>query len=128
MAQKLKRSINMGFRVNEDEKFFIDRKMEAAGYTNFRQFMLNHLVRDRIVKVDMAGVTEMNALLRNISGNINQIAARANSTGRVYDADLAEIKERQGEIWERQNAVIGKINKLAEGKSIEERGTETSHD
>ena len=116
MPQKLNRSINMGFRVNEDEKYFIDKKMEAAGYRNFRTFMLNHIVRDEIVKVDLAGVTEMNALLRNISNNINQIAERANSTGRVYDADLAEIKAKQAEIWERQNAILGKINKLAERK------------
>jgi hypothetical protein len=114
--QKLKRDINMGFRVNEDEKFFIDRKMEAAGFTNFRQFMLHHIVRDEIVKVDMAGITEMNALLRNISNNVNQIAARCNSTGHVYDADLAEIKSRQSEIWEQQNAILSKINRLAEGK------------
>jgi hypothetical protein len=108
----------MGFRVNADEKFFIDKKMETAGFTNFRQFMLHHIVRDEIVKLDLAGVTEMNALLRNISNNVNQIAARANSTGRVYDADIAEIKAKQTEIWEQQNAILGKINKLAEGKKI----------
>lgn len=114
--QNLARTINMGFRVNEDEKYFIDKKMEAAGWSNFRTFVLNHLVRDEIVTVDLSGVTEMNKLLRNISNNINQIAARVNSTGRVYDADLTEIKQRQAEIWERQNAVLGKINKLVEGK------------
>jgi hypothetical protein len=114
--QKLSRTINMGFRVNEDEKFFIDRKMAAAGWDNFREFMLHHIVRDEIVKVDLAGVTEMNHLLRNISNNINQIAARANSTGRVYDADITEVKAKQAEIWERQNVLLGKINKLVEGK------------
>jgi len=116
MAQKLKRCINMGFRVNEDEKYFIDKKMEAAGWNNFRAFMIHHLVRDEIVTVDLSGVTEMNKLLRNISNNINQIAARANATGRVYEDDIAEIKQRQAEIWEQQNAFIGKINKAVEGK------------
>jgi hypothetical protein len=114
--QKLKRTINMGFRVDEDEKYFIDKKMERAGFTNFRQFMLHHIVRDEIVRVDMAGVSEMNTLLRNISNNVNQLAARANSTGRVYDADITEVKVKQAEIWEQQNILLGKINKLAEGK------------
>ena len=41
MAQKLKRNINMGFRVNEDEKYFIEKRMEAAGWTNFRNFVLH---------------------------------------------------------------------------------------
>jgi hypothetical protein len=114
MAQKLNRSINMGFRVNEDEKYFIEKKMEAAGWTNFRSFVLNHLVRGEIVKLDITEIREMNTLLRNISNNINQIAARANSTGRIYEADIAEIQARQAEIWERQNIIIAAITKMTE--------------
>ena len=114
MAQKLKRSINMGFRVNEDEKYFIEKKMEAAGWTNFRSFVLNHIVRDGIIKLDIAEVREMNTLLRNISNNINQIAARANSTNRIYEADMTEIQARQTELWEQQNKIIGAITKMTE--------------
>ena len=114
MAQKLKRSINMGFRVNEDEKCFIEKKMEAAGWTNFRSFVLNSLVRGEIVKLDLTEIREMNMLLRNISNNINQIAARTNSTNRVYGADIAEIQARQSELWEQQNKIIGAITKMTE--------------
>ena len=114
MAQKLNRSINMGFRVNEDEKYFIEEKMKAAGWTNFRSFVLNHIVRGGIIKLDLSEIREMNTLLRNISNNINQIAARANSTGRVYEADLTEIQVRQSEIWERQNRIIAAITKMTE--------------
>jgi len=67
MPQKLKRSINMGFRVNEDEKYFIERKMELAGWTNFRSFVLNSLVRGDIIKLDLTEIREMNTLLRNVS-------------------------------------------------------------
>ena len=114
MAQKLNRSINMGFRVNADEKYFIEQKMKAAGWTNFRSFVLNHIVRGGIIKLDIVEIREMNTLLRNISNNINQIAARANFTGRVYEADLAEIKAKQAEIWERQNEIIAAITKMTE--------------
>ena len=114
MAQKLKRSINMGFRVNEDEKYFIEKKMEAAGWTNFRSFVLNSLVRGEIIKLDLTEIREMNILLRNISNNVNQIAARANSTNRVYEADIAEIQTRQAELWEQQNKIIGAITKMTE--------------
>ena len=116
MAQKLKRSINMGVRVNEDEKYFIEQKMKAAGWDNFRSFVLNHLVRDKIVKLDLAEIREMNTLLRNVSNNINQIAARANATGNVYSADIADVQARQGELWEQQNKLIGAITKFTEGK------------
>ena len=114
MAQKLKRGINMSFRVNEDEKYFIEKKMEAAGWTNFRCFVLHSLVRGEIVKLDLTEIREMNMLLRNISNNINQIAARANSTSRVYEADIAEIQARQSELWEQQNKIIGAITKMTE--------------
>ena len=116
MPQKLKRSINMGFRVNEDEKYFIEKKMEAAGWTNFRSFVLNSLVRGEIVKLDLAEIREMNTLLRNASNNINQIAARANATNRVYDADISEIQARQTVLWEQQNKIIAAITKITEGK------------
>jgi hypothetical protein len=118
MSQKLNRSINMGFRVNADEKYFIEMKMKAAGWTNFRSFVLHHIVRGAIIKLDLAEIREMNMLLRNISNNMNQIAARANSTGHVYGTDLAEIQARQAEIWERQNMIIAAITKMAEGGKV----------
>ena len=114
MAQKLKRSINMGFRVNEDEKFFIEKKMEAAGGSNFRSFVLNSLVRGEIIKLDLAEIREMNTLLRNVSNNINQISARVNSTNHVYDADITEIQARQSELWAQQNKIISVITKMTE--------------
>jgi hypothetical protein len=116
MPQKLKRNINMGFRVNEDEKYFIEKKMEAAGWKNFRSFVLNHLVRGEIVKLDLTEIREMNTLLRNASNNINQIAARANATSRIYEADISEIQARQSELWEQQNKIIAAITKMTEGK------------
>jgi hypothetical protein len=115
MAQKLKRGINMGFRVNEDEKYFIDKKMEMAGWKNFRSFVLNSLINGEIIKLDLAEIREMNMLLRNISNNINQIAARANSSIRIYDADITEIRERQSSLWEQQNKIIAAITKMTEG-------------
>jgi len=114
MPQKLKRNIDMGFRVSEDEKYFIEEKMKLAGWNNFRSFVLHHLVRGGIIKLDLSEIREMNTLLRNISNNINQIAARANSTGRVYEADLTEIQVRQSEIWQRQNKIIAAITKMTE--------------
>jgi hypothetical protein len=114
MAQKLNRSINMGFRVNEDEKHFIEKKMELAGWKNFRSFVLNHLVRGEIIKLDLAEIREMNMLLRNISNNINQIAVRANSTNRVYETDIADIQAKQTALWEQQNKIIGAITKMTE--------------
>jgi hypothetical protein len=116
MSQKLKRSINMGFRVNEDEKYFIGKKMELAGWTNFRSFVLNSLVRGEIIKLDLAEIREMNTLLRNVSNNINQIAMRVNSTSNIYITDIADIQEKQALLWEQQNKIIAAVMKVTEAR------------
>jgi hypothetical protein len=64
----------------------------------------------------LAEIREMNTLLRNVSNNINQIAARANATGNVYAADIVEIQARQDELWEQQNRIIGAVTKMTEGR------------
>jgi hypothetical protein len=58
----------------------------------------------------------MITLLRNVSNNINQIAARANSTNRVYETDIADIQTQQSMLWEQQNKIIAAITKMTEGK------------
>ena len=42
----------------------------------------------------------MAAAVSRIASNINQICRRINSTRHFYDADVAELKARQAEIWE----------------------------
>lgn len=43
---------------------------------------------------------EIHRLMTTIANNVNQIAVRANSTGKVYDEDIAEIKEEINQIWQ----------------------------
>lgn len=114
MAQNLKRSKSLNFRVNEQEHEWIKRRMKQIGVTNMRAYLLKMAVDGRYIHIELDSVKERNTLLRNISNNINQIAARANATGNVYAADIDEIKERQTEIWEQQQAIMEKLAKLAE--------------
>jgi hypothetical protein len=112
--QNLKRSINVGFRVTGEEQSMIQRRMAQTGIRSLRAYLLKMAVDGRVIEVEMDSIRECNRLLRNISGNINQIAARANATGSVYAADMEEIKARQGEIWERQDAIIKTLAKIVE--------------
>jgi hypothetical protein len=38
-----------------------------------------------------------------------------NATGNVYAADIADVRERQGAMWEQQNRILGEINSIANG-------------
>ena len=40
------------------------------------------------------------AAVSRIATNINQICRRINSTGRCYEDDVAELKERMDDVWE----------------------------
>lgn len=50
--------------------------------------------------------------MRRISSNINQIAKRANETGRVYDVDLEEIQNQQEQLWSAMREVLQNFSAL----------------
>ena len=58
------------------------------------------LIDGYIIKVDYTEQKKLAAAVSRVASNINQICRRINSTGRCYDADVAELKARQAEIWE----------------------------
>jgi len=112
--QKLKRSINMGFRVTEEEQQMIKRRQAQTNIRNLRAYLLKMAIDGRVIEINLTEVNECSRLLRNISNNINQIAKRANETGNVYDEDMREIKLRQSEIWEQQDKIIRSLAKILE--------------
>ncbi|MDR0906791.1 MAG: plasmid mobilization relaxosome protein MobC [Oscillospiraceae bacterium] len=112
--QNLKRNINIGFRVNEDEAFYLKKHMEEAGWNNLRQFVMHQVVRGKIVKFEPQEFAELSRLLRTVSNNVNQIAARANTYGRVYTAELDYIKEQQRRLWEKLDALLKAVAKAQE--------------
>ena len=112
--QNLKRNINVGFRVTEEEQAMIHRRMEQTGIRSLRAYLLKMAVNGLVVNLDLKDVRECSRLLRNIGNNVNQIAKRANSGGTVYAADLAEIQTRLGEIWKQQDTIIKSLAKILE--------------
>lgn len=64
----------------------------------------SQIIRELIVfgfnyKVDYDRLTAVSHELNAIGKNINQIAARVNSTGNIYKEDIDDIKEEMQEIW-----------------------------
>ena len=65
-----------------------------------------------IICVDTRDIKEMNKLLSAIGRNINQIAKRLNESGRAYDTDLAEILEKQKQLWGLANKILMKLSTI----------------
>lgn len=62
-----------------------------------------------IVKLDLPELRDLISLLRRTSNNFNQIARRANSTDRIYDDDIHDMKMMLEQIWEADNHILDKL-------------------
>ena len=54
----------------------------------------------------------MVSLLRRSSNNLNQIARRANETGRIYETDIADVKDTLERTWDSAQSILFSLSKL----------------
>ncbi|HNX65058.1 MAG TPA: plasmid mobilization relaxosome protein MobC [Oscillospiraceae bacterium] len=106
---KRDRDILIRFFVTSEEKAVIQRRMELVRYTNMSEYLRKISMDGYLINVDYTYIKEMNAELSAIGRNINQIAARANSTGIIYADDIVEIKNKQEEIWQLQKSILSSL-------------------
>ena len=112
MSENRTRPIQLKVRVNQQEKEIIQQKMQQLGTNNMGAYLRKMAIDGFVLKLDMAEMKEMLSLMRRISSNINQIAKRANETGRVYDVDLEEIQNQQEQLWSAMREVLQKFSAL----------------
>ena len=94
------RPARIEFRVTEQERQLIQKKMEQLGTKNMGAYLRKMAIDGYIIKVDYTEQKKLAAAVSRAATNINQICRRINSTGHVYEDDVAELKARQAEIWE----------------------------
>ena len=109
---KRNRDINVSFRVTEQEREMIEKKMELAGIRSLRAYMLKMAVDGYVVQLDLAGVREMVSLLRVTANNMNQIAKRANETRSVYESDIEDLRVRYDKLWEQAGGILKKLSEI----------------
>lgn len=97
-----KRTVQIKFRVTEEEKELIEQKMKLVPTRNMAAYLRKIAIDGYIVQIDHSDIKAMTAEIQKIGVNINQIAKRANATGSVYREDIEEIKGVLAEIWRLQ--------------------------
>jgi len=107
--QNLERPIQMIIRVSEQEREVINKRMALLRTENLSAFVRKMACDGHIIKVDFSEFRAMFADISGIGRNINLIAKRINTTDRVYSEDIAELKERQEEIWKIIKAMCKRI-------------------
>jgi len=104
-----KRGVQLNFRVSEEELAAIEGKMEQLGILNREAYLRKMALDGYAVRLDLPELKELLSLLRRHSSNLNQLARRVNTTGRVYEADLADIAKRQEQLWESVREVLNQL-------------------
>ena len=97
---KNRRDLYLKIRVNREELEAIDRKFRNSGMKSRSEFVRAMIFEGYIVQFSEDKMNELLKLARSISNNVNQIAVRANSGGKVYADDIADIKKGVEEFWQ----------------------------
>ena len=94
------RPARIEFRVTEQERQLIQKKMQQLGTKNMGAYLRKMAIDGYIIKVDYTEQKKLAAAISRVAGNINQICRRINQTGHFYEDDIVELKAKQCEIWE----------------------------
>ena len=97
---KRTRPIRIEFCVSENEHRLIKAKMEQLGTKNMGAYLRKMAIDGYIIKVDYTQQKKLAAAVSRAATNINHVCRGINSTGHFYEDDVAELKERQKEIWQ----------------------------
>lgn len=88
------------FRISAEEVERIKVKMEDAGILNMSAYIRKMALDGICVRMDLGDVRQLVILLRRCTSNLEQYAKKANETGSVYAAEIANLQIRLDEIWE----------------------------
>jgi len=111
-APNRQREVQLKFRVTPEERALIGRKMEQLGTTNMAAYLRKMAVDGYAVNLELPELREMVSLLRRSSNNLNQLTRRVHETGRVYDADLEDLRQGQERLWDAAQKILTSLAKI----------------
>ena len=107
-----KRNVPLLFWVTEEEKETIQQRMEQIGTKNMSAYLRKMALNGLLISLSIPELKEILTLMRRSSNNLNQLAKRVNSNGRLYDADLEDIQNQQDELWKIMRQLLLEIGKI----------------
>ena len=107
-----KREVQVNVRGSPQELEMIEQKMAQLGTSNREAYLRKMALDGYVVKLELPELKELVSLMRYSSNNLNQLTRRVHETGRIYDADLADITRRQEALWDGVHQVLTQLAKL----------------
>lgn len=108
----IEKEIIKAVRFSPEEMRVVQEKMRQLGTSNFSAFMRKMAIDGYVVRLELPELKELVSLLRYSSNNLNQLTKRVHETGRIYDADLEDIRRGQEQLWDAAQAILDKLSKL----------------
>ena len=106
------RNIVKIIRMTPQELQAIQQKMQQFGTTNFSAFVRKMAIDGYVIKLELPELKELVSLLRYSSNNLNQLTKRVHETGRIYDADLEDLRKNQERLWDAARDILAALAKL----------------
>ena len=110
---KRKQDVQLNFRVSPEELALIEQKMAQLGTKNREAYLRKMALDGYVVRLELPELKELVSLMRRSSNNLNQLTRRVHETGRIYDADLEDISQRQEALWDGVHQVLTQLAKLS---------------
>ena len=107
-----RRDQQLHFQVSKPELERIRNKMEASGILSIGSYLRKMALDGYCLYLDLPQLRRMAYLLQMCSNNLNQYTKVANENGRVYAADLKDLRTRLDELVEVSKQILAKLTEL----------------
>ena len=109
---KEKRDETIILRLSKTEKNRIYEKMFSMGIRSLSAYIRKMALDGYCLNLDLPQLRRMAYLLQNCSNNLNQVAKRVNESGKIYSADLADLRTRLDELISIGKQILTKLADL----------------
>lgn len=108
----VEREVIKTIRLTPEDLQMIQEKMKQYGTRNFSAFVRKMAIDGYVVRLELPELKEMVSLLRYSSNNLNQLTKRVHETGRIYDADLEDLRQTHERMWDAARDILSALSKL----------------
>ena len=107
-----RRDQQLHFRVSKPELERIRYKMESSGILSIGSYLRKMALDGYGLHLDLKELRRMAYLLQMCSNNLNQYAKAANENGRVYAADMEDLRQRLDELIDIGRQILSRLAEL----------------
>ena len=107
-----RRDQQLHFRVSKPELERIRNKMESSGILSIGSYLRKMALDGYCLHLDLKELRRMAYLLQMCSNNLHQYANAANENGRVYAADMEDLRQRLDELIDIGRQILSRLAEL----------------